>query len=70
MNILKIKMAYVRDTSSIVVDVAPFRPQIQRAIVKEVLTETIGRQGGPDMQDTIADVTWHHQIQRCIYLVL
>jgi hypothetical protein len=32
---------YVRDTSAIVVDVAPFRPQIKGSVVKEVLTESV-----------------------------
>lgn len=47
---------YVRHTSAIVVDVAPFRPQVQRAVVEEVLAEAVRCQGGPDVQDAILDI--------------
>lgn len=52
----------LRDTSSVVVDVAPFRPEIQRAVVEEVLAKTIGRQCGSDVQDAITDITDTHII--------
>ena len=50
-------MRFLRNAAAVVVDVASFRPEIQRPVVQEILAESIRRQRRFDEQDTVAHET-------------